>query len=108
MAWHKSTRQERGYGRAWDITRLRILARDQYLCQCRHCKAEGRTALASEVDHVMSKAECKRRGWTVEQIDADSNLAAINHDCHKRKTIEDQGGTMRERVEIGLDGWPIG
>ena len=105
MAWSRESRQSRGYGADWDRTRLRVLRRDAYLCQCRHCKAAKRVTPASEVDHVVSKAEGKRRGWPAERIEADDNLAAINHDCHVRKTIEENGGKRRPR--IGIDGFPV-
>lgn len=82
-----------------------VLERDCYLCQCRHCKALGRVRAAGEVDHVVSKAEAKRRGWTQQQTDHPDNLQAINSDCHKVKTIEDSGG--KAPVRVGLDGWPI-
>ena len=82
-----------------------VLERDGYLCQCTHCKAEFRVTLATEVDHVVSKAIAKTRGWTDEQIEDQSNLAAINGDCHKRKTQEEQGKTIKPK--IGLDGWAI-
>lgn len=36
-SWRKYTagksRQERGYGRSWELRRVRILVRDKYLCQ---------------------------------------------------------------------------
>jgi 5-methylcytosine-specific restriction protein A len=103
--WSDKSRHERGYGATWDKLRKLVLERDGYLCQCTHCKAEFRVTLATEVDHVVSKAIAKRRGWTDEQIEDPSNLAAINGDCHKRKTQEEQGKTIKPK--IGLDGWAI-
>ena len=82
--------------------------RDGHPCQCQHCKAENRTKLATEVDHVIPKAKARAMGWTDQQIDADSNLQSINTDCHARKTIEDRGGTPKPKRIIGLDGFPIG
>lgn len=105
MPWPTTSRQSRGYGRAWELKRLRILRRDKYLCQCRHCKAEGRVSPASEVDHIVSKAKARSMGWTEAQIDADSNLQSINRECHRRKTIEDEGRTIPRR--IGADGFPL-
>jgi 5-methylcytosine-specific restriction protein A len=104
MPWPTTSRRSRGYGPEWDRLRKEILERDSYLCQCRHCKAEGRTSLATEVDHVVSKSKARALGWTDAQIDAPSNLQSINGDCHKRKTDEDEGRTKRQPV--GLDGWP--
>jgi 5-methylcytosine-specific restriction protein A len=107
MAWGKESRQARGYGAKWDRKRKRILERDCGLCQCRHCKASGAINIATEVDHIVSKAKARAMRWTDEQIEADSNLQSINHDCHLRKTEEEQGKTKRPKVTIGLDGWPV-
>lgn len=107
MTWPTTSRHSRGYGAEWDRLRKLVLERDCYLCQCTHCKAEGRTTLATEVDHVVSKAEARRRGWTQKQIDHPSNLQAISKECHKRKTIEETGGQRREKPIVGADGWPI-
>lgn len=97
--WPTTSRQSRGYGPEWDKTRLRILERDGWLCQCKVCKAEDRTTYANQVHHIKQKAD----GGT----DDDDNLASIAAECHKRETIEDNGGTYRPRQIIGLDGFPI-
>jgi 5-methylcytosine-specific restriction protein A len=107
MAWSNESRHKRGYGSAWDKTRKRILARDCSLCQCPHCKASGAIRIATEVDHIISKAKAKEMKWTDERIDADSNLQAINSDCHKRKTQEEQGRKLRPKARISADGWPV-
>lgn len=72
----RGSRHQRGYGSAWDRKRARILRRDNFLCQ--PCYRENRIHVADEVDHVIPKSE----GGT----DDDSNLQAINHDCHVIKT----------------------
>lgn len=106
MPWSKESRHARGYGTRWDKLRLVILRRDNYLCQCPDCLGgEKQVTAASEVDHVVPKAEGKRLGWTEEQIDAESNLRAVNSDCHKRLTALQNGYTPRP--QIGTDGWPI-
>lgn len=97
--WPSTSRHERGYGLEWERLRLRILERDCYLCQCRHCKAEGRTTLATQVDHIKPKAD----GGTDDPL----NLQAIAADCHKRKTMEERGAEPKARLTIGLDGFPI-
>ncbi len=107
MAWHSTSSASRGYGYEWQRLRKLVLQRDNGLCQCKHCKTAGRVTIATEVDHVVNKAEAKRRGWTDEQIDDPSNLASINADCHKRKTVEENGGEYRPRQRIGPDGYPI-
>ena len=108
MAWATTSRQSRGYGRAWELLREVILKRDNGLCQCRHCKATGRVTLATEVDHVISKAAAQTKRWTQAQIDHPSNLQAIARECHKRKTIEEAGGEFKPRARIGVDGYPVG
>lgn len=108
MGWSNSSRQQRGYGAAWDRLRKQILERDNYLCQCDQCEGGvKRVTSASEVDHKVSKAKAKQLGWTTDQIDSTDNLRAINSECHKRKTIEDQGKQYKVRRVTGLDGWPI-
>jgi 5-methylcytosine-specific restriction protein A len=59
--------------------RARILIRDGGMCQCDQCHGSGLTA--TEVDHRIPLWE----GGT----DDDSNLQAINTDCHKRKTADE-------------------
>lgn len=106
--WPTTSRQSRGYGAEWDKTRLRILRRDGGLCQCDRCKGgQVRLLIATEVHHVVSKADGARRGWTQQQIDADSNLAAINKDCHKRETAAEQGRQLKAKMTPGADGWPV-
>lgn len=39
--------------------------------------------------------------------DTDDNLQLLCHDCHDKKTAKDLGYEYRERVTIGLDGWPV-
>lgn len=81
------SRHARGYGTEWDKLRLTILKRDNHLCQCKFCKAEGRVSPATHVDHVIPKAQ----GGT----DDPSNLQAINKDCHERKTREEKAEAQR-------------
>lgn len=83
----RGSRHERGYGTDWDRLRVLILKRDRYLCQCDECKRTGRVLPATEVDHVIPKAE----GGSNDPI----NLSAINVDCHKRKTAKE---SARARV----------
>jgi 5-methylcytosine-specific restriction protein A len=75
----RGNRHERGYGTAWTKLREVILIRDAGLCQV--CLAAGITELASEVDHIVPKAE----GGT----DSESNLQAISRPCHLLKTQEE-------------------
>lgn len=72
----RGSRHARGYGTEWSKQRLRILERDNYLCQ--PCLRLERIALATEVDHITPKAD----GGT----DDDGNLQGICSECHRAKT----------------------
>lgn len=72
----RGSRQQRGYGAAWDKLRVRILRRDSGLC--RPCLAVGRVTVATAVDHVVPRS----RGGS----DDESNLQSICNDCHRIKT----------------------
>lgn len=98
MAWSKESSHSRGYGARWRKLRKVILARDLYLCQCPDCLGgKKRLRAANEVDHIKPKAE----GGT----DDESNLRAVNSDCHKRLTALQNG--YKPRPQIAADGWPI-
>lgn len=107
MSWSTLSRQARGYGAQWERVRLLVLQRDSYLCQCRHCRAEGRPTLATEVHHVVSKAEAARKDWTKARADDPSNLASMAHDCHVRADAEAQGKTLKPRQRFDARGYPI-
>lgn len=72
----RGNRHQRGYGAAWERLRLRILDRDNGLCQ--PCLANGRVHIAQQVDHRTPKAA----GGT----DDPSNLQSICDACHRAKT----------------------
>jgi 5-methylcytosine-specific restriction protein A len=93
----RGSRHERGYGTAWDHLRKRILERDRYLCQCWECKATGRLRPASEVDHIIGKAEWKATRPSMDGCDAEENLQAINRECHRLKTQADNARLRRTR-----------
>lgn len=105
MAWGTLSRQARGYGKEWTKLRKLILERDKGLCQ--PSLRQGRVVIATEVDHIVSKAAAKKLGWTQAQIDHPNNLQAISKDEHLKKTKEEVGATYRPKVIYGLDGWPI-
>lgn len=96
MPFSTESRHVRGYGKEWEKLRLIVLQNAHYICQCKHCRDDKRLKPASEVDHIKPKAD----GGT----DDISNLQAINHDCHRRKSAEDRG--YIERQKIGADGYP--
>lgn len=75
----RGSRHERGYGSDWDKRRKRILTRDKGLCQ--PCLQQGVVAPATQVDHLVPKAQ----GGT----DEDANLQAICRACHQAKTARE-------------------
>ena len=105
--WPAESRHKRGYGAEWDKVRKLVLERDAHLCQCRHCKAEGRTTIATEVDHIVSRANAQALGWSKARTEHPNNLQAINTDCHVINTQEEQGKSVKPKRYIGLDGFPI-
>lgn len=105
MPWSNESRHSRGYGAEWEKLRARVMARDKRLCQ--PCHRNGRVTMATQVDHIVSKAEAKRMRWTETQVNDPANLQAICKPCHDKKTTEETGRTYRPKVETGLDGWPV-
>ena len=77
------------------------------MCRCARCAEEGRTRVATEVDHVVSRVKGRALGWTEERIESDDNLQAINAECHKRKTQEEMGKSFAPKIRIGMDGFPV-
>jgi 5-methylcytosine-specific restriction protein A len=82
--WQRHTggksRQQRGYGRPWEIRRARILMRDNYACQ-EHRRMKL-AAVATHVDHIKPKAH----GGT----DDDDNLESLCAACHRAKTATER------------------
>ncbi|ATQ75077.1 HNH endonuclease [Massilia violaceinigra] len=106
MAWSKLSRQERGYGAAWDRVRKVVMERDGGLCQV--CLKAGRYGvIAYAVDHIISKAKCAALRWSDARTDDPSNLQAICAPCHEVKTEAEQGKAKRPKVVIGIDGWSV-
>lgn len=105
MAWSKLSRQERGYGAAWERVRKVVLERDRGLCQI--CLKRGAYTTANIVDHIISKAKAEVLRWSAERTEHPNNLQVICHPCHLVKSEEEQGKKKRPSVTIGPDGWPI-
>lgn len=105
MPWSKESRQSRGYGTEWTKIRKVVIERAKGMCEM--CAAEGRVAMGKDVDHKVPKAKAKRLGWSDAKMDHPSNLWYICKPCHLSKTAAETGRTLRPKVEIGLDGWPV-
>lgn len=70
------TPAQRGYGFDWVKIRAKALLRDGHLCQ--QCIKDGVITLATDVDHIISKA----KGGTNRM----ENLQSLCKQCHKVKT----------------------
>ena len=89
------TSSERGYGYQWQKLRKNILARDDYLCVM--CLQRGILTPATDVDHIVQKADGGTDDW--------DNLQSLCKDCHKDKTVRDNGGIPR--TGCSLTGEPV-
>lgn len=76
-AYQRKSAAKRGYDRAWQRTRLRVLSRRPL---CEDCAVEGIVSPATEVHHVV-----KIRVAPELRHDA-SNLRALCAECHARRT----------------------
>ena len=101
----RGSRQARGYGGSWDKLRLRILERDNYLCQ--QCLRDGIvTPLKVKpydhaVDHIVNKAE----GGTDDPANLES-LCKAHHDAKSQaEAVEGRGARQRPRFDAS--GFPV-
>jgi len=83
-----------GYGAHWRRLRMYVLVR-QPLCAdpFGHHAADNRLVPASQVDHIVPRAD----GGT----DAEDNLQALCETCHARKTALHDGGFGRVKRQMG-------
>ena len=81
VGWNREgrTTTERGYGHAWRKVRAKALKRDRGLCV--HCYREGILTIATDVDHIVRKAD----GGT----DSLGNLQSLCKAHHAQKTKEE-------------------
>lgn len=68
---------QRELSTAWWRRTSRLVLRTEPLC--RRCKAEGKTTLATEVDHIIPRED----GGSHER----ANLQPLCHSCHSAKTL---------------------
>lgn len=105
----RGSRQSRGYDAEWERTRKLVLERDRGLCQPCFNSDPQRITRAFAVDHVVSKGESRRLGWSREQSDALTNLQAICKSCHAQKTASEgvagRGTGLFECLFDGEGGW---
>lgn len=88
--WGKRpSRQARGYDRAHELMRERVLIEEPL---CRACQAEGRVSATTRADHIIPLAE----GGTGER----SNYQGLCHPCHVAKTAR-ESARARKRGQHG-------
>lgn len=69
---------QRGYGTRWQKARKAYLAKHPL---CVHCEKDGRTALATDLDHIVPHRGDMKLFW-----DFKNNVQGLCHSCHSRKT----------------------
>lgn len=77
----------------WRTMRASVLRREPL---CRHCKARGVVAVATDVDHADGNPG---------NNDA-SNLQPLCHACHSHKTGRERHGLRVNVPGCNVDGWP--
>ena len=75
-------------GSAWQRLRASVLAGEP--C-CRQCIREGRTTVATDVDH----ADGNPGNNEYDPATGAGNLTPLCHSCHSRKTASDHGKAVR-------------
>jgi 5-methylcytosine-specific restriction endonuclease McrA len=70
---------------------------------CVHCLQRGRTAAATQLDHIVALAN----GGKDFDADDGKNRQGLCDECHELKTAADLGYTHKPKRVIGLDGFPI-
>jgi 5-methylcytosine-specific restriction enzyme A len=76
----RGTTKQRGYAGTWPARRKRWLARQPL---CAECERKGEVVAATEVDHIVPKAQGG--------VDDESNLQSLCRACHSRKTAREVG-----------------
>jgi len=77
----RGSAHSRGYGNTWRKLRIMVL-NEQPLCE--DCLGRGIVEPATDVDHITPKVQGGRN--------IRSNLQALCHSCHSRKTVSQQHG----------------
>lgn len=100
-SWRADKRKtaERGYGGRWRKERAAFLAKPENVL-CVMCKAEGRTAAATVVDHKVAHAGDEALMWDQSNW---QGLCVRHHNSDKQR-LERSGRIVRA---VDLDGWPI-
>ncbi|MCT8003288.1 HNH endonuclease [Sphingomonas sanguinis] len=95
MAWAKTSRHARGYGKAHDAMRAHLMAT---VILCEECTRNNRVAPGTIADHIKPLAD----GGDASR----SNYQLLCKPCSDAKTIRDKGQRQRVRGACGVDGLP--
>lgn len=95
MAWSKTGRHERGYGKAHEAMRKHLIAT---VILCEECERNGRMTPGSIADHKRAKA----KGGD----DSRSNYQLLCKACHDAKTIAEKGHQARPTKGVTREGRP--
>lgn len=82
----RESAEARGYNYRWHKVRSQFLLHHPL---CVHCKAEGRTTAANEVDHIKPHKGDYHLFWD------SGNWQALCKSCHSRKTALENGEVFR-------------
>lgn len=85
----RGSASKRGYDQHWRDIRDLFLAEHPLCCDPIH---QGRPVLATDIDHILPRI----KGGS----DDPSNLQALCHSCHSRKTANSDGGFGRARQQV--------
>lgn len=94
---HKLSTTERGLGWAWQKQRLRVLKRDNHLCQ--DCLSHGLVTVATECHHIVPRAKAGPA------LAKDEDVVSVCRECHLKRDAKEQGKKLPRAV--GLDGYPL-
>lgn len=95
MAWSKTSRHERGYGKAHEAMRAHLIAT---VILCEECTRNVRVRPGTIADHIKPLAD----GGD----DSRDNYQLLCDPCHAAKTIADKGQTQRVRGGCTASGMP--
>lgn len=82
----RASSSSRGYGYKWQQARASYLSRNPLCCEC---EKNGRTTLATVVDHVVAHKGNPGLFWDRK------NWQPLCKPCHDRKTAREDGGFGR-------------
>ncbi|WP_304382500.1 HNH endonuclease [Turicimonas muris] len=80
---YKGTSSQRGYNSAWRKARLAFLMEHPL---CAECERQGKTTVATCVDHIKPHRGDMNLFWD------ESNWQSLCQSCHSRKTAKEDGG----------------